>query len=43
MSNNYFTSASGKVVTQWPYGNAQYRALTKILGRVSEITCPRGA
>jgi cation diffusion facilitator CzcD-associated flavoprotein CzcO len=38
MSNNYFTAATGKVVTQWPYGNTQYRALTKILGRVSETT-----
>ena len=38
MSNNYFTSPTGKVVTQWPYGNMQYRALTKVLGRVSETT-----
>ena len=38
MSNNYFTSPSGKVVTQWPYGNMLYRALTKVLGRVSETT-----
>jgi cation diffusion facilitator CzcD-associated flavoprotein CzcO len=38
MSNNYFTSASGRVVTQWPYGNMLYRALTKLLGRVSETT-----
>jgi cation diffusion facilitator CzcD-associated flavoprotein CzcO len=38
MSTNYFTAATGKVVTQWPYGNLQYRALTKLLGRVSETT-----
>jgi cation diffusion facilitator CzcD-associated flavoprotein CzcO len=38
MSNNYFTAPSGKVVTQWPYGNMQYRVLTKLLGRVSETT-----
>ena len=38
MSKNYFTSPTGKVVTQWPYGNMQYRALTKLLGRVSETT-----
>jgi cation diffusion facilitator CzcD-associated flavoprotein CzcO len=38
MSNNYFTTASGKVVTQWPYGALLYGALSKILGRVSETT-----
>ena len=38
MSKNYFTSPSGKVVTQWPYGNVLYRVLTKLLGRVSETT-----
>ncbi len=38
MSNNYFTSPTGKVVTQWPYGNVPYRVLTKVLGRVSETT-----
>jgi hypothetical protein len=37
-TNNYFRSATGKIVTQWPYGNAQYRALIKALGRVSETT-----
>ena len=41
MSNNYFTSATGKVVTQWPYGNMLYRVLTKLLGRVSETTPAR--
>jgi cation diffusion facilitator CzcD-associated flavoprotein CzcO len=43
MSNNYFTSPTGKVVTQWPYGNALYRVMTKLFGRVSETTRQRGA
>ena len=38
MTNNYFKAPTGKVVTQWPYGNLYYRALTKLLGRVSETT-----
>jgi cation diffusion facilitator CzcD-associated flavoprotein CzcO len=38
MSKNYFAAPNGKIVTQWPYGNLQYRALTKLLGRVSETT-----
>ena len=38
MSNNYFKAPTGKVVTQWPYGNTQYRVLIKLLGRVSETT-----
>ena len=38
MSNNYFTTPAGKVVTQWPYGNWVYVVLTKVLGRVSETT-----
>jgi len=38
VTNNYFKSPSGKVVTQWPSGNLHYRALTKVLGRVSETT-----
>ena len=38
MSNNYFTSATGKIVTQWPSGNMVYRVLTKSLGRISETT-----
>ena len=43
MSNNYFKAPTGKVVTQWPYGNLHYRALTKLLGRVSETTRRRAA
>ena len=31
MSNNYFKSPTGKVVTQWPFGCTVYRALTKLL------------
>jgi cation diffusion facilitator CzcD-associated flavoprotein CzcO len=38
MANNYFKAPTGKVVTQWPYGNLYYRLLTKALGRVSETT-----
>ena len=38
MSNNYFKAPTGKVVTQWPYGNLFYRLLTKALGRISEVT-----
>jgi cation diffusion facilitator CzcD-associated flavoprotein CzcO len=38
MSNNYFKAPTGKVVTQWPIGCTVYRALTKVLGRVSETT-----
>jgi cyclohexanone monooxygenase len=38
MSRNYFTAPTGKVVTQWPIGCTVYRALTKLLGRVSETT-----
>ena len=35
-TRTYFTSPTGKIVTQWPYGNLLYRVLTKILGPVSE-------
>jgi cation diffusion facilitator CzcD-associated flavoprotein CzcO len=43
MSDNYFRSPTGRVVTQWPYGNLQYRVLTKALGRVSEVTRRRAS
>ena len=43
MSNNYFKSPTGKIVTQWPYSNMEYRVLTKVLGRMSETTSRRGA
>jgi cation diffusion facilitator CzcD-associated flavoprotein CzcO len=42
MSRNYFTTANGKVVTQWPYGNTHYQVLSRLLGRVSETTRRRG-
>ena len=38
VSNNYYKSPSGRVVTQWPYGTLLYGLLTKLLGRVSETT-----
>jgi cation diffusion facilitator CzcD-associated flavoprotein CzcO len=38
MTSNYFTSPTGKVVTQYPSGNVPYRVATKLLGRVSETT-----
>jgi len=41
MSNNYFKAPTGRIVTQWPHGNALYRVLTKLLGRVSETTSRR--
>jgi cation diffusion facilitator CzcD-associated flavoprotein CzcO len=41
LSKNYFKSESGNVVTQWPYGNWQYKSLTRLLGRVSEATYRR--
>ena len=43
MSNNYFKSATGKIVTQWPSGNMVYRYMTKALGRISEVTTCRPA
>ncbi len=38
LARNYFTSGSGRVVTQWPSGNMVYRVLTKVLGPASEST-----
>jgi cation diffusion facilitator CzcD-associated flavoprotein CzcO len=38
MTDNYFKSPTGKVVTQWPYSNMSYRLATKLLGRISEAT-----
>ena len=38
MSNNYFKSPTGKIVTQWPYGARLYRFMTKLLGPFSERT-----
>jgi hypothetical protein len=36
MSRNYFTSETGRVVTQWRYGSALYGAMTKVLSPFSE-------
>jgi cation diffusion facilitator CzcD-associated flavoprotein CzcO len=41
VTNNYFKAPSGRVVTQWPYGNLHYRLLTKVLGPSSERTRTR--
>ena len=38
VSNNYYKTPSGRVVTQWPYGTLLYGVLTKLLGRISETT-----
>ncbi len=35
-THTYFVSASGRVVTQWPYGAVLYGLLTKVFGRVVE-------
>jgi hypothetical protein len=43
VSNNYFTTNAGKVVTQWPYSALDYGALLKTLGRLSETVRRRGA
>jgi hypothetical protein len=43
MSNNYFRSPTGKIVTQWPSTNMHYRLLTKVAGRVSETTRRRAS
>lgn len=42
-ANNYFKSETGKIVTQWPYGNLPYVAMTRLLGRISETTRRRDA
>ena len=41
MTDNYFKSPTGKVVTQFPYSNLVYRLMTKALGRISEKTWRR--
>jgi cation diffusion facilitator CzcD-associated flavoprotein CzcO len=42
VSNNYFTTKTGKIVTQWPFSALDYGALLKILGRPSETARRRG-
>jgi len=41
VSNNYFTTDKGKIVTQWPYSALDYGALLKTLGPLSETTRTR--
>jgi len=36
VSNNYYKSPSGRIVTQWPFGALFYGALTKVLSPLSE-------
>jgi cation diffusion facilitator CzcD-associated flavoprotein CzcO len=38
MTDNYFRSPTGRIVTQWPSGNVVYRLAVKGLGRVSEAS-----
>ena len=42
VSNNYFTTGAGKVVTQWPFSALDYGALLKTLGPLSESVRRRG-
>lgn len=41
VSNNYFKTPSGKIVTQWPYSPLTYAALTGLLGRWAHQTRTR--
>jgi len=36
MTDNYFKAPTGRIVTQFPYSNLEYRYMTKALGRISE-------
>jgi hypothetical protein len=38
VSNNYYKAATGKIVTQWPYGALFYMFLTNVSGRLSSFT-----
>ena len=35
VSDNYYKSPTGKIVTQWPFGPFVYRVLVRCLGRAS--------
>jgi hypothetical protein len=37
VSNNYYKSASGRIVTQWPFGPMAYGAMVKLFGPPSEF------
>ena len=41
VSNNYFKTPSGKIVTQWPFSPLTYTALTRLLGRWAHRTRTR--
>ena len=43
VSNNYYKSASGRIVTQWPYGPMAYGVMVKLLGPPSEFGRVLGA
>jgi cation diffusion facilitator CzcD-associated flavoprotein CzcO len=45
VSNNYFTTSQGKIVTQWPFSALDYGAMVKIMGPLSESarTCDEAA
>ena len=38
VSNNYYKAASGRIVTQWPFGALFYGLLSKVLSPLSETT-----
>jgi cation diffusion facilitator CzcD-associated flavoprotein CzcO len=38
VSNNYYKAATGKIVTQWPYGALFYMFLTNVSGRLASFT-----
>ena len=38
VSNNYYKSASGRIVTQWPFGAFLYGVLTKAVGPLTGCT-----
>ena len=42
-ANNYYKSASGRIVTQWPYGALAYAAATRLLGRSCQTARARPA
>jgi cation diffusion facilitator CzcD-associated flavoprotein CzcO len=43
MSDNYYKSSTGKIVTQWPYSPGVYGLMVRILGRWSQRVRPRPA
>ncbi len=41
VSDNYYKSSTGKIVTQWPYSPGTYGLMVRVLGRWSEQVRPR--